>query len=538
MRADFSKNEGLTLMLKTYSCLLVGVDVVTLEIETVIGSGFSGLSILGLSAEATRDMRERVRSALESIGIQIPARRIVVNITPSELTKISRLSLSQLDFAVAASIIYALHQENQNSAPLFFPEKQYLAGELSLSGELKELQNPIIYQSILLNSEINPSLCLPVFAKEYLSVSIQHKIEFFGNLKDWYNSRKEIKNPELLKINLSNSDKINSQIADNINNSSVTEFLERVSEVESIIAILLKNPRICVALLVAALGQHHILIAGEPGVGKSFALQKILKLLNPLTEREKLDIKLIHSVVEDVARPLRCPHHSATPAALIGGSSLKPGEVSLAHCGVLFLDELAEFSSSSLESLREPLDAKQVFLSRAGGNIRYPANFQLCATTNPCACGFLFSNKKACRCHPRESRKYLQKISGPLLDRFCLQVWAEPYQPEVDLKDPFVQHLNNIFTNGNLSYFSRHFLRIMNLGSKELGLEFDRFTAMNFLQNNVDFNSCSLRGQEKIINLVSSFNLLFPELGIDEKIINSIMNYRILDKIFSQRNIF
>ncbi|KAB8038064.1 hypothetical protein GCL60_12895 [Silvanigrella paludirubra] len=514
-------------MAKTFSCLLVGVDVITVEIETVIGTGFSGLNILGLNTEATRDMRERIRSALESIGIPIPSKRIIVNITPSEFIKISRIPLSQLDFAVAGCIIYALIDDNEKQNKLFKPENEFLAGELSLSGKLKEIQNPLIYQSAIIQNNNNIKLCLPRKNLSYNSIFLENKTEFFDSIDEWYQKRK--------KLNKINSiEFIPKEI--NISEPKINSTLN-IKEIENTITVLMKNPKLCVSLLIAALGHHHILIAGEPGVGKSFGLQKIYQFLDPLNEIEMIDVKLIHSVSSHVARPFRSPHHSATPAALIGGSSLKPGEVSLAHKGVLFLDELSEFSSSSLESLREPLDSGEVFISRAGGHIRYPAQFLLCATTNPCSCGYLFSKIKSCRCNPKESRKYLQKLSGPLLDRFCLQVWIDS-PIEMSEMDIFSAYLLDLYSKKKIKFFSENFIdakkKYNDLKKQNKILsEIEKYLIMD-----ERFCSLSLRGQKKIYNIAFSFYCLFNEIEINKLFVESVMSFRELDRMFLQRNIF
>ncbi|APJ04194.1 ATP-binding protein [Silvanigrella aquatica] len=518
-------------MAKTFSYLLVGVEIFPVEIETVLGNGFSGLNILGLGTEATRDMRERVRSALESTGISIPARRVVVNITPNELIKMSRIPFSQLDFAVAASIIYALFEEQENQQSLCAPEKEFLAGELSLSGQLKEVQNALIYESALSQEKESMCLCLP---KANNNMSENDNLQFYATLLEWLNKRK-MKDINVQKNKEKLSDKKISIIKNQLQFFEKSSFF--VSDIEENILLLMKNPKVCISLLAAAFGNHHILVAGEPGIGKSFSLQKIPQFLIPLNQKEQLEVKLIHSLSGSVKRPFRSPHHSATPAALVGGSSLKPGEVSLAHCGVLFLDELAEFSSPSLESLREPLDAGEVFLSRAGGSIRYPAKFILCATTNPCPCGFLFSKTKPCRCHPKESRKYLQKISGPLLDRFCLQVWLDPHC-DVMQQDVFSQYLFKIIENGKLKDFSYHFvntkINYLN-GSYNDDTVFDM---KNLIKKNEKILSLSLRGQDKIISVLQTFHAIFPEIICDENFLESVLSYRILDKMFLQKNIF
>ena len=514
-------------MAKTFSCLLIGVEVITVEIETIIGSGFSGLNILGLNTDATRDMRERIRSALEYVGISIPAKRIVVNITPNEFIKNSRVPLSQLDFSVASCIIYALFNDHEKNPKLLKPNNEFLAGELSLSGKLKEIQNPLIYQSILLKNDNHIQLCLPL---KNLNSGVhfpENNTEYFDGIDDWFKKRKNLNTSKPSQAKVTNNTELKKELINDDFN---------LNDFEKTISLLIKNPKLCVAILIAALGKHHILIAGEPGVGKSFSLQKIQNFLNPLNEKEMIEVKLIHSISSEVKRPFRSPHHSATSAALIGGSSLKPGEVSLAHNGILFLDELSEFSSSSLESLREPLDSGEVFISRSGGQIRYPAQFQLCATTNPCSCGYLFSKTKACRCNPKESRKYLQKLSGPLLDRFCMQVWVDSPFDSNEL-DIFSIFLKEIHSSNRVKFFCENYFKMKkNLNSidwNSIKLKLDKYLFIN-----EDFCSLSLRGQEKIYKLSISFYCLFNEIQIDENFVKSVIDYRMLNKMFLQRNLF
>ena len=287
--------------------------------------------------------------------------------------------------------------------------------------------------------------------------------------------------------------------------------------------MILKNPKACVALLVAAAGKHSILIAGEPGIGKSFSLKRIPSLLLPLEESEKIEVKLIHSRSDVIEKPFRFPHHSATAAALVGGSSLKPGEVTLAHRGILFLDELAEFPRSSLEALREPMDSGCVTLSRSNGNIIYPAEFQLCATTNPCPCGYRFSRKKPCRCRDSESKKYLQKISGPLLDRFCLQLWLDSSESEEDL-DIFSFHLKKCQQKNNLKEFLLHFFKVQ----KEL---FHKGESLKLFSGE---NNFSLRGKEKIAQIAFTFEKLFPSLVDKKEFSETILSYRKLSDLFTR----
>ncbi|BBH53650.1 ATP-binding protein [Fluviispira sanaruensis] len=516
-------------MAKTYSCTLVGVKVIHVEIETVVGSGFSGLNILGLSPEITRDMRERIRSALECIGIPIPARRVVVNITPSDSLKLSRTPTCQLDFAVATSIIYALFQENKKGAKLLPPVKEYLAGEISLSGQIKAIENPLVYFAALHSMQKEEAIfCLPYAKLENQLFTPAHNLEFYASLSEWISARKI---SELGSIKKRAPFQPLSKYQQTYDSTFMNE-----QEVSNNIKILAKNPKICVAILIAALSRSHILIAGEPGVGKSFSIDKIIHFLPPLSEKEKIEVKLIHPCGIQNERPFRAPHHSASSAALVGGQTLKPGEASLAHHGILFLDELAEFSRTSLESLREPLDSGQVSLARSGGQITYPAKFQLCATTNPCGCGYLFSRKRPCRCNPSDSKKYLQKLSGPLLDRFSIQLWAENHFDENNL-DIFSRHLLEILKKEGSILLSKKIIELQRLDLNAKLRQEIKFWHEATIQANPDFQSLSNRGQIKINELMFYFNLLFPELKKSEHYISSVLSYRILNKMFTE-NIF
>lgn len=499
-------------MAKTHSCVLVGVEVHTIEIETVIGNGFSGLNILGLTSSINRDMRERVRSALESIGFPVPARRVVVNITPHNVLQLSRSPLSQLDFAVAASVIRALLEEQETDSPFHSPSQEFFAGELSLSGALKPLTDSLIYESLLTRLPPDASICLADFPEK-----THPRFEYFSHLKDWVTARQSgTASSSLLPTH-----------TDILSPSSSVDDLSEdlISHAEESISILLKNPKLCVALLVAAAGQHHIVLAGEPGVGKSFSIQKMRHLLLPLTESQRLDVKLIQPTFDSNQKPFRSPHHSSTSAALIGGLSLKPGEVTLAHNGVLFLDELAEFSRTSLEALREPLDSGQVALSRTHGNIIYPAKFQLCATTNPCPCGFLFSRKKPCRCNPTERKKYLQKISGPLLDRFPLQVWVtHPDKEKEEKLDVFCEYLLELKEKKALREFVRHFFLIQKNGSLQKPA-IPKISLKNA-------GTISLRGADHLLKVQTTFNSLFKK---DENP-DLILNYRALADLLTTKD--
>jgi magnesium chelatase family protein len=312
--------------------------------------------------------------------------------------------------------------------------------------------------------------------------------------------------------------------------------------------ILARHPQLCVALLAAAAGGHHILVAGEPGIGKSFSFRKYQDLLLPLPRFKAVEAQLIHANESLTQQPFRSPHHSCTSAALVGGASLKPGEVTLAHHGVLFLDELAEFPRNTLEALREPLDTENVTLARAAGAVSYPARFQLCATTNPCPCGYHFSRKRPCRCNPAESRRYLQKISGPLLDRFPLQVWLDPpdndkHPPQARDYDPFVQALlKDLGCEKRLEALGGRFvtLQLERLGYADIvvrkiqGEEEQLTLKKNFARSEHFNQQLSFRGEDHLSAVGGTLGALFPEVSInnDEETREYLLGYRRLSGMF------
>ncbi len=497
-----------------YSAILVGVQIKTIQIETVIGQGFSGFNLLGLPAETTRDMRERVRTALEALGFFIPTKRVVVNIGPIEDIKLSRTPLSHLDFAVAASIIRALCLEKKE--PIHIPQKEFFAGELSLQGNLKQLSNLLVYQAVFQNEPNLSAMCLPSPCKLQ-----DERIETFENLKEWLDTRKtKSHKATIMKYDIKSHQR-SEQESKKTPPNEIT-----LKEAEKTLKTLLKKPKIAVSLLVAAVGKHNLILAGEPGIGKSYAFKNYPNLLAPLCAKKNSEVQLIHAEENDCKPPFRNPHHSCTSAALIGGASLKPGEATLAHHGVLFLDELAEFPRQSLEALREPLDSGIIVLSRAQGNILYPAKFQFCATTNPCPCGYLFSRMKACRCNPSSSRKYLEKLSGPLMDRFCMQVWIENTEEEKEI-DIFGLALKETIVKGKI-------LDFLNL-LFQLQLHEDwPYEVPNL---HLEYKKLSTRGCEKIKQITHTFANLFPELIKHDSFLDTIVSYRELGQKFLEAHV-
>lgn len=398
-------------MIKTYSAVLVGVSVEEVEIETAMGSGFSGLCLIGLPNDVVRDMRERVRAALEATGYGIPARRVVVNVRFQSSVKLVRSQLSALDFAIAAGIIRAIveNDESENHERKTVETKHFYFGELELGGALRLSCHPLVVRQLLLRYPEGVFFVAPNLQK--LGRTCLH-------LSDWIAARDEIATSPLPSYENQND-------KDRQSDANESERLIRICKT---IDGLRSHPQLLIASLLSAAGRHHLLLAGEPGIGKSYTARKLSALLPPLRTQEHIDVQIIYDGVSNHTdaeiRPFRSPHHSLSMAGLVGGAQLKPGEMTLAHHGVLFLDEFAEFSRTAIEALREPLDAGAVCLSRAAGHVEYPAKFVLLAATNPCPCGYALSRKRLCRCVSTTKMKYQQKLSGPILDRFAMKIFV------------------------------------------------------------------------------------------------------------------
>jgi magnesium chelatase family protein len=505
-------------MAKTFSAVLVGVEIEVIEIEAFVGSGFSGLTILGLTGDVARDMRERVRAVLETSGIGIPARRVVVNVGPVQALRLCRTQLEELDFAVAACIFYALAEERKS--PLAAKRgtvREFFGGSLSLLGELRPVSRPLIYDALEFEL-VQKGRDVAFHLSQGTAVVEGHRFRMHSLFSDWMKSLSEktvlIERPQ---------DRVEPGAA------RLPDFDKRVGAAMHFLSTFSQSPKLAVAILAAAVGRHHILLTGEPGVGKSFAIRHLESLLPPLLPSEAFQVQLINeerecvsaaSSVSHFKRPFRAPHHSSSSAALVGGAQLRPGEVTLAHNGALFLDELAEFSRASIEALREPLDSGRISLSKSAGNVTFPAVFLLCATTNPCPCGFLFSRRRSCRCTHAEMARYHTKLSGPMLDRFGIQLMVEPEDRDADV---FSREIARALSEGRSRSLAERFVecqdRIFNDHSAYLNFEF----SSGELPEQV-----SRRSQEHLSRLAFTLRSLFPEAI--EASWKDVLSYRVLEE--------
>lgn len=392
-----------------YSRAVIGIQALPVCIETHLSNGLPKLSIVGLPETAVKESRDRVRSAILNSGFDFPIRNITVNLAPADLPKEG----GQYDLAIALSILAASGQIEKEGLDHY----EWL-GELSLSGELRSVKGVLPFA--MQCAQTNRILVVPqANAEEAALISslsvlpITHLAEIVQHLKEKhlpYQPHTVLTTPPLSGPNL--------------------------QEVKG--QHLAKR-----ALEVAAAGQHSLLMVGPPGTGKTMLASRLPGILPPLTEAEALEVTCVHSISARAAqtsvwalsrqRPFRAPHHSASAAALVGGGRQpKPGEISLAHQGVLFLDEFPEYEKRVLEGLREPLESGMVTISRAQQQLTFPANFQLIAAMNPCPCGYLTHPQKACQCSANDIARYKLKISGPILDRIDLHIEV-PYLPLSEL---------------------------------------------------------------------------------------------------------
>jgi len=492
----------------------VGVDAPAVTVEVHLGPGLPGFAIVGLPEKAVQESKDRVRGAMVNAGFELPQWKVTVNLAPADLPKEG----GRFDLPIALGILAATGQVDGRRL-----DGLELLGELALSGGLRPVRGTL--PAALAARAAGRALVVPrenaaeaALVRDLVVLPATHLLEVCAHL-----SGASPLEPHAATAPAAPADAAAPDLAEVRGQAHAKR-----------------------ALAIAAAGGHSLLMVGPPGTGKSMLAARLPGILPPLGEAEALETAAVVSLAQGALnpaeffrRPFRAPHHTASAVALVGGSgNPRPGEISLAHNGVLFLDELPEFDRRVLEVLREPLETGRILVSRAARQAEFPARFQLVAAMNPCPCGYLGDNRgRACRCTPDQVARYLGRVSGPLLDRIDVQIevpavpaeWLDGGGECVEEPSAAVRERVGIARQRQLARQGR---TNAELGPGELG----RFCALpadarRLLHHAVERLRLSARAHHRILRLARTIADLDAAEGIDAAHVAEAVGYRSLDRL-------
>lgn len=498
------------------SMSLQGLDGILINVEIDISPGMPCWDVVGLPDTNIRESKERVRTAIKNCGIELLSRKYIINLSPANIRKDGAI----LDLAIAVGILSSMNviKDEKLKDTIFI-------GELSLDGKLNKI-NGIL------------PICIEAYKKGIKRIVLPKQ-----------NSKEAaiVKNLEVIGLDdLKQVIKyLNNEITVCSEKVDIDELLKK-RKINSVDFSEVKGQKLTKrALEIAAAGGHNCLMIGAPGSGKTILSRRLPTILPDLSFKEALEITKIHSIagiLKDsglvLERPFRSPHHTISENGLIGGGRIpKPGEISLAHLGILFLDELLEFNKNTLEVLRGPMEDREVSISRVGINVIYPANFMLVASMNPCPCGYYGSKIKECTCTTRQRNLYTSKLSGPLLDRFDIQIpvypvnYKELENQKEEKSEKIKERVNKarniqmiryreyeIFSNSELTPKLIEKFCILDENSKKI------------LESSFNKLNLSARAYSKILKVARTIADLENKENIEEEHILEAIQYRSLDK--------
>lgn len=502
---------------KVFSGALLGIDAYAVDVEVDVSSGLPAFDIVGLPSSSIKEAKDRVRTAIKNSKIDFPVKRITVNLAPADTKKDG----ASFDLPIALGIMLSNDIIKIDNISEYF-----VIGELSLDGNIRGISGVLSlvhtakklgFKNCIIPKDNAKEACLIDGINIYALESLSEVIQLFKE-----------KNIEPLK---------NKNIVDNL--EDLIDFNFDFSNVKG--QEMLKR-----AITIAVAGYHNIMMIGAPGSGKTMIARRIPTVMPPLSFEESIEVTKLYSIANKLdssqqlvnKRPFRSPHHTMSQVALAGGGTIpKPGEISLAHKGILFLDEFPEFSKQTLEILRQPLEDKVITISRVNGTITYPSNFMLVASMNPCPCGYFGVDDK-CSCSDSEVHRYLNKISGPLLDRIDIQIEAKPInfddlhttkvtQSSSEIKKQVIKALEiqkrrykdeGITFNSELSV--NQIEKYCKLGKEEKEILNATFTALNL----------SARSYHKILKVARTIADLDASKNINVMHITEAIHYRSLDR--------